>query len=644
MTVTPLSVYGINTASSTLSTANKLVNQANGTIRIQTATTIPNDNTANWIELNSQGGTTTSNAVAPAPSGKGWLYDSTVLESVNLNTGAYTASLNLQTSLSYIGVNILMRWYKRSSGGVYTLIGTVTYPSTNIFGQSPLNFIAKSTAFSAVAFSTGDKLYFDAFVQPTGTFRWTGGQMLVTMGNTAGGFAYATELDTPGYTVNNTVTKKTAIRFLLRSLKTKTTVNRFFLRTQITKPLPIRFLERVQSAKSLGTRLILRLPTTKFFSIRFRYVLSGVRNLNIRFLERTGKSLTTPFRYLSRSATKIVKNRFLMQVVKTNKLSWRTRLASKIGKACQFRMRYAYNSGPVFLTGGFGCYGNGASTAVYDQFRATTYPDRSLSLAPVNPTLGSTWFSYNADVPLNTSVKMELSFDGLTWYDMTYLNGAQFPTLFQQPTPTIDGFGVYSLGNYTSTCASGGATAVWSEDINNSQLLVAGGTKAILYNNNSALQRADIDIIGDFSNSDGGGFVWRFVDVNNFYYCIFADSNSSALATGLYIYRCVAGVHTLIQAVPISYVVGTTTNDYTVQFTRGAYYRFRLTMRGTLITISIDGNQITQVNDVVISSAGYAGLFNYSGNALRTNSSITTLTIQFDGSNYYIISSNSTSF
>ena len=34
----------------------------------------------------------------------------------------------------------------------------------------------------------------------------------------------------------------------------------------------------------------------------------------------------------------------------------------------------------------------------------------------------------------------------------------------------------------------------------------------------------------------------------------------------------------------------------------------------------------------------------YSGNALKTNSSITTLTIQFDGSNYYIISSNSTSF
>lgn len=166
----PTQLYGTATASTTLTTANTL-DPSSGT----TASSIQNTVAKNtgWLELWSQGSNATFSGSEPAASGHGWLYDTTALEGLDLLAvgGASPpwngqVSITLSTSTSSFVADVHARWYKRSSGGVFTLIadgfvGSVTVTTTQSQTSVPMTFS------SHASFAAGDKLYMDIVLNVT---------------------------------------------------------------------------------------------------------------------------------------------------------------------------------------------------------------------------------------------------------------------------------------------------------------------------------------------------------------------------------------------------------------------------------------------------------------------------------------------
>ncbi len=162
---------------------------------------------------------------------------------------------------------------------------------------------------------------------------------------------------------------------------------------------------------------------------------------------------------------------------------------------------------------------------------------------------GSTFIGYNANVPANTSVAIQASPDGSTWYDVTQQNGGALPWINGTPDPTTDGFDGGTLGNYISTYAalgitstlyvpralggtlilagptSTGSPATWSVNAGNSRLKATGGANAILYS--SLVNAQNVDALVVMDRADCGGLVTNFIDQNDFYLVQVADNQSS---------------------------------------------------------------------------------------------------------------------
>lgn len=102
----------------------------------------------------------------------------------------------------------------------------------------------------------------------------------------------------------------------------------------------------------------------------------------------------------------------------------------------------------------------------------------SFDLSPVGR-VGSSSVSWNANVPANTTLGIDVSPDGSTWTDMSAQNGNPIPFINNQPEPTVDAFSTNTSANYQAaslatdgdsfagrTLASGWGTAssghVWS--------------------------------------------------------------------------------------------------------------------------------------------------------------------------------------
>lgn len=262
--------------------------------------------------------------------------------------------------------------------------------------------------------------------------------------------------------------------------------------------------------------------------------------------------------------------------------------------------------------GGFALWGNGTGTAQFDSFRVTQYPDPSLSLSPITPRVGNTSVNWNALTPTNTTLGIDISTDGVNWTDVTSNNGGNLPGIFSQPNPTTDGFTANTSANYISTSRFGGTTATWTYDTANSRLVATGGTNALYLS--ASISRADVDFFTDLDQSDAGGLVWRYNDVNNFYYLLIGDSlASSGTKNTITLYKVVSNVQTQLGTALITYNVGPSTNYYSVNFTRGTFRRFRVTMLSGVITCYVDGNALITYTDGSPLGAGQLGLFNNSG-------------------------------
>lgn len=198
--MTALTLYGSNVASTTLTSACKLSTTTGGTETTVTTTGPASGN--GYVEILSQAATASLNASIPSPDGKGWLFDVTTLENCTISAGNWSASFGCQDSAGSGPVqSFTIRFYKRSSGGTYTSIGSLTLSSQTI-NTTRTTYTFSASSLSSMSFSVGDKLYVDLFIQATG---WSSDPIVNYVSNSATqGVANDLQITTPGYTANAT--------------------------------------------------------------------------------------------------------------------------------------------------------------------------------------------------------------------------------------------------------------------------------------------------------------------------------------------------------------------------------------------------------------------------------------------------------
>lgn len=196
--MTALSVYGINTAATTVATCDQLVTGNGGATVAGTGSKV--GQSTGYGELVSQG--TTNNWAAAgsigSPSGLAWLFDVTTLEGQTIAAGTWTIAHHLlNNGANNYTADIYGRVYKRSSGGVYTLIGTLSLLAQTITTASTLFTLTGS--LSSMAFVTGDKLYHDLWLNVASGGSGVNVKVNDARGSGATGAVGFAEIDTPGY-------------------------------------------------------------------------------------------------------------------------------------------------------------------------------------------------------------------------------------------------------------------------------------------------------------------------------------------------------------------------------------------------------------------------------------------------------------
>jgi len=197
--MTSLNVYGSNVASGTLSTAGEMsttTGGAQGFISNGPSTGTP----TGWFELSPMGlqAQNSPPGSIPSPTGNGTLLDSTLLEGNTIAAGTWTAYFKFaMTGSSATIPTLTIRFYKRSSGGTYTSIGSLSLSNQNL-SLSLLSYTF-SGSMPSVSFAAGDKLYVDAFANCA----LSSSNLILVSYSTSGtaGIAINWEVDTPGYSL-----------------------------------------------------------------------------------------------------------------------------------------------------------------------------------------------------------------------------------------------------------------------------------------------------------------------------------------------------------------------------------------------------------------------------------------------------------
>jgi hypothetical protein len=201
---TALTAYLTSTASaSTLTTANVLYSTSGSP-----ATTNKNsliNKVTGWGEVWSQGNSSVWAGAGsePAPSGHGWILDSTVLEGQQFAAANWSGTITVKmNSAITASVTFHLRAYKRSSSGVYTNIVDIAASSASL-SSSNTTVTFSATAGSAMSFSTGDKLYIDVVGNITVAPFSSGFSIeIIDLSTDTSGLTGSTaaEMVTPGYT------------------------------------------------------------------------------------------------------------------------------------------------------------------------------------------------------------------------------------------------------------------------------------------------------------------------------------------------------------------------------------------------------------------------------------------------------------
>ena len=139
---------------------------------------------------------------APAPSGNGFLLDATTLELQQFVAGNWTPTVRLQmaTAAQSLTADIIVRWYRRSSGGVYNAISSQTLTAQNLTNTATTYALAAINPGQSATFVTGDKLYCDVLLNITATTGTTGASQIKIVAPSTGSLGVATfQLVSPGF-------------------------------------------------------------------------------------------------------------------------------------------------------------------------------------------------------------------------------------------------------------------------------------------------------------------------------------------------------------------------------------------------------------------------------------------------------------
>jgi hypothetical protein len=544
------------------------------------------------MEVLSKGGSGTTNASIPSPTGNGYLLDSTLFEGNYFPAGNWSAVLKMNDTGGFASIDMIVRFYKRSSGGTYTSIGSTTLTAQSM-SSTTTTYTLPNASLGQVAFTTGDKLYVDCFLHPQASDgHWTGDPIVnFSSSSSTAGIANQFQINTPGY-LSTTNTKSVGARTRLAVQVTKSVGARTRLAVQVTKSVGarLRLIVGTLATKSVGARTRLAVTNTKSVGSRTRLSVRSTKSVGVRL-------------FLVHLVTKTLGARTRLSVTKSKTVGVRARIVGQGQKTLGVRLPLLTG----IASGGATVWANGTGTATIDHFRWTQYPDPSLCLAPIIPRCGATGVPWNALVPGNTTLGVDISLDGVTWTDVSSSNGGSLPGIFSQKDPITDGFSTNTAANYTSTFRTGGAAAAWTYDTANSRLVATGGTNALyLY---TAISRADVDMFADLDRADAGGLVWRYNDQSNFYYLLIADNaTSSGTPNTITLYKVASNVQTQLATAPILL-----TGTPLATFIRSTFHRFRITMLAGVITAYVDGVQHLQYTDSSPLGAGKMGLFTNGG-------------------------------
>ncbi|SRR5258708_2714646 len=275
---TALTVLGVNTASSTLSTAHQLVTSTGGTANTSNTTTI--NASTGFGELYASGNSAAWAAgsvnTAIAPSGNGFLYDVTTLEGQQIVAGSWVPIPRLSVFTASITADIYVRAYRYNSSTLtYTSIG-VCLLSGNTITTTGASFTFAGTSLAAANFGVGDKLYIDIWLNILTNAGSTGEYVRLIQGAGTTGRLLYMEIDTPGYIVSPATTKDAATRLRLLAVRSRDLAGRLLLQFGVTtlKNIGMRLLLTTAPQKNLATRLRLRIFPARDISTRIRIISS----------------------------------------------------------------------------------------------------------------------------------------------------------------------------------------------------------------------------------------------------------------------------------------------------------------------------------------------------------------------------------
>lgn len=206
--MTALTFYPNNVASTTVSTANKLLeNPSTGGTATNLNTNLTSGTTG-WVELWSQGDASAQTGAGsqPSPSGHGYFDDGTLLEGNHYLSGTWTSTIELETTTTGTFVCDIHRRAYQYHSGTYTLIAEAVVTAQTVISTAYTQFTATVSGASASStFATGDKTYYDTTLHIT-TNTTTGNIRMHMSSSSTLGYANVSDV-TPGYASVTTSTR-----------------------------------------------------------------------------------------------------------------------------------------------------------------------------------------------------------------------------------------------------------------------------------------------------------------------------------------------------------------------------------------------------------------------------------------------------
>lgn len=197
---TPLTVNGSAGAATTLAAAGKMFNTTGGTTG-NTSTKVGSSTLYKQIFALGTATNQTGVASIPAPTDAnwhGWMWDVTTLEGQRIAAGTWTPTIHLLASTGTT-VTPTVEWYKRSSAGVYTQIGTKAGSSIALTTSAQL-LVFTAPSLSLMDFATGDKLMMWLWVnQSAGGATNSTISVVEAISGSTSGTASEAQAVTPGY-------------------------------------------------------------------------------------------------------------------------------------------------------------------------------------------------------------------------------------------------------------------------------------------------------------------------------------------------------------------------------------------------------------------------------------------------------------